>query len=384
MARPLSDGLAMRVPQFQRRPPRIDLLAACLAAGIERQGPYRRIAEMLSAPTMDYERFAGLAGRHLVTPMLGGCLTEPDLRPRAPVDFVRYLDVMYEQNRLRNADLRRQLAEIAGRLNQIDIEPLLLKGAIRLVDGLYPSLGWRFMRDLDLLVAPERLTDAVACLQALGYRFTESLPDWPEHHRHLPPLYREGEGAVVELHTELLSRHRELCPAKTARAGSTPVDLDGVTVRIPKTADQLAHLLGHDLSDGFLRRSAMLRLGSLFEIALLCRCTSALADVLARCEEKDVSAGARRVLGLAARFFPDQIGTLPGNTIGTRLRIHGLSALERLDENGRWRRFVWFARLRCSKLLRLPAERRHMASQLLSTDYYHRCSSRFRRLWISD
>ena len=37
-------------------------------------------------------------------------------------------------------------------LNEIDIVPVALKGAIRLVDGLWPDPALRFMHDLDLLV----------------------------------------------------------------------------------------------------------------------------------------------------------------------------------------------------------------------------------------
>ncbi len=369
---------------FQHQPARIELLAACLAAGIELNGLPESMVAMLVDPDMDYNRFAELAGRHLVTPMLAGCLADPNFRSKLPEDFTRYLDVMHEQNRLRNVDLRRQLAELARHLNPMGIEPLLLKGAICLTGHLYPSLGWRFMRDLDILIAPQRLADTVACLQALGYRFTESLSDWPEQHRHLPPLYREGEGAVVELHTELLARHRALCPASDVFARSKPVSLDAAAVRIPSAADQLAHLLGHDLTDNFLRRSAMLSLRSLVEVSLLCRDDTALTDVLVRCRQAGVQIKAMSILGLAAKYFPRQLGALPGDTLGMRLRIRGLSALERLDENGRWRRFVWFARLRCSKLLRLPRERRHVAARLLSPYYYRRCSKRMRRLWISD
>lgn len=373
----------------QHAPSRLDLLCACLTAGtgrpgIERTGLDPALARCLASPTLDHGRLAHLAGRHLVTPMLAGCLDDPGLRQDLPKDFVRYLDFIGKQNRLRNDGLRQQLTEMAGSLNQAGIEPVLLKGAIRLVDGLYPHAGWRFMRDLDILVAEERLPDAVACLEASGHRFTQPEADWPAHHRHLPPQYRDGDGAVVELHTVVLSGYRELCLENDVIARSKPVDLGAATVRIPDEADQLAHLIGHDLTDGYLRRSSLLQLRSVLETALLCQNGSTAAAVLARCSNNEAAAAVRVVLGLAASFFPALTGPVAVDRLGERLRIRRLAAMERLDENGRARRFLWFTRMRGSKLLTIPSERRHLAAHLLSADYYLRCLRRLRRLWASD
>lgn len=338
---------------------------------------------MLSSTTMDYERFAELAGRHLVTPMLAGCLAAPALRRKVSGDFVRYVDVLHQQNRRRNADLRGQLAEIATHLNPIGVEPLLLKGGARLVDDLYPDLGWRFMRDLDILAPRDRLDDAVACLQGLGYRFTGEEENWSDRHRHIPPLYRDGVGAVVELHTSLLSRHHHLCPADDVLRRAAPVDLEGATVRVPARVDQLAHLIGHDLADELLRYSSTLPLRSLFETALLCHDRTAVDEVLERCGGPRVRAKVETVIGLAANLFPQPAASMPVAGFGTRLRVRRLGMIERLDERGRLRRFLWFARLRLAKLLRRPDERRYMMAQLGSLYYYRRCCQRVRRLWAN-
>ena len=371
-------------PLPRRRSSGIDLLSACLRAGVQGERLDEKVACLLAGPAMGAQRFAQLAGRHLVTPMLEGNLSDPGFRDRLPADFLRYVTLMHERNRERNRSLRQQLKEIAAILNPIGVEPLLLKGGVRLVDDLYPCIGWRFMRDLDIMVARDRLAEARACLEGRGYRFTARGADWPEQHHHLPPLFRAGASAVIELHGALLSRHRELCPEADALARSTPVDLDGTTVRIPTAADQLAHLIGHDLTDGYLHHSSMLHLRSLFEAALLCRDRSAPQAVLARSKGGGATSGVRVALGLAARFFPDEVGALPDDSLGVRLRIHRLGALERIDESGRLRRFLWFSRLRLSKLLRRPDERRHLISQLFSPGYYQRCARRLHRLWVSD
>jgi hypothetical protein len=54
------------------------------------------------------------------------------------------------------------------------IPTVVLKGAA-LALTLYPSIGLRPMGDIDLLVPQNRLAEAVACLQALGY--VEPIPD---------------------------------------------------------------------------------------------------------------------------------------------------------------------------------------------------------------
>lgn len=340
-------------------------------------------AAALTDPSTDLLGIARLAGRHCITPMLAPGIADPDLRQRLPEDFLLYLDFVQSENRQRNAALRSQLAEIASYLNRIGIEPVLLKGATRLVDGLYRDPGWRFMRDLDLLVERERLSDAQGQLASHGYHPTEKAVDWPAGHKHLPPLYRDGDGAVVEIHGELLSQRQELCPARDVLVRSRLIDLDGARVRIPDPVDQLALLLGHDRFDEYLRLSGMFLLRSMFEVALLCRDEGAVAGLLARAADADLARWARVRLTIAAKLFPEY-GRPPADTsLGERIRAHTLLAMERFDENGRWRRLLWFARLRSGKLLRSRAERAYLAANILSLDYGRRSMQRLRQLWVS-
>jgi Uncharacterised nucleotidyltransferase len=340
-------------------------------------------AAALADPSADLVGLARLAGRHLVTPMLAACITDSQLRGRMPDDFTLYLEFIHTENTRRNRALRRQLREVAAWLNATGIEPVLLKGAIRLVDGLYRDPGWRFMRDLDVLVARERLSDAVACLRSVGYGFTDKAAGWAEEHKHLPALARDGEAAVVEIHADLLSDRRELCPAEQVLLRSRPIDLDGAWVRVPDTADQLAHLIAHDRFDGYLRRSGMFLLRSVFETALLCRDERAPGQLLSRAATTSLARCARIRLDLAARLFPDYVSPTPDADLGKRLKAGALIAMERFDESGRLRRLVWFGRLRLGKLLRSPAERKHIRANVLSPAYHRRSAERLRCLWTS-
>jgi hypothetical protein len=87
-------------------------------------------------------------------------------------------------------------------------------------------------------------------------------------------------------------------------------------------------------------------------------------------------------LGLAAHLFPDCVGFLDFRP-SERLQVRALIAMERFDENGRWRRLVWFARLRTGKLLTSREAREQLAANVLSLEYRQRGAARLRRLWAS-
>ncbi len=362
----------------------LPLLCRWLAAAHERRRLDAASVAALLDPAADLVGLARLAGRHYVTPMLAACIADPELRRRLPDDFALYLEFIHAENRRRNQALRVQLREIAGCLNEIGIEPVVLKGAIRLVDGLYSDLGWRFMRDLDLLIARERLVDAVARLAAVGYSFTPAAADQPAQHRHVPPLARVDDVAVVELHSDLLPQRQEFCRAEDVLAGAQAVDLDGARVRVPHAIHQLAHLIGHDRFDPDLHLSGMFLLRSVFETALLCRDQVVVGRLLARAARAGLEGCVRVRLGLAARLFPDHVAHRAGDDLLARLQVPALIAIERLDETARWRRLVGLGRVRAGRLLTSPVERAHLVSNMLSLDYWRSSMGRVHRVWAGD
>lgn len=361
----------------------LELLCACLSAGQRGESLDTASATTLADPSTDLVAFARLAGRHLVTPMLAASIADPELRQRLPEDFSLYLEFVHAENNRRNDALRCQLGQAAACLNEIDIEPLLLKGAVRLVDGLYPDPGWRFMHDLDLLVPRDRLSEAVACLASLGYRFREDAATWPPHHKHLPPLSCAGATAVVEIHSDLLDL-REILPAEHVLARSRLFDLDGAQVRVPDSADQLGHLLGHDRFDGNLHRSALFLLRSVFETALLCQDERSLGQLLARCAGTPLARYARVRIALAARLFPDCCARPLDAGLDHSLLARVLISLEELDQNVRLRRLFGYGRLQLSNLLGSAAWRKQFATNIRSPDYRHYCVQRLRHLWSGD
>ena len=110
------------------------------------------LAAAVANPRQPWPRLARLSGVHLLTPAVGAALEELGLAGSIPPDLSDYFAAMRSAGEERNGDLRADLFRIVAILNEAGVEPILLKGALRLVDGLFPDDSWRFMHDLDLLV----------------------------------------------------------------------------------------------------------------------------------------------------------------------------------------------------------------------------------------
>ncbi|MGI9508909.1 MAG: nucleotidyltransferase family protein [Geminicoccaceae bacterium] len=293
--------------------------------------------------------FARLADRHLVTPMLARYVTRPDVRRQLPEEFGFYVEFFHRQNRERNERLKRELLRVVTYLNGIGVEPLLLKGAIRLVDDLYPDLGWRFLRDLDLLVPADQVSQVADCLTSFGYRFTIDADYYGDDHRHLPPLKRDDADTVVEIHTELL-RAPALLSADSVLCRSHQVKLGDVLCRVPDRGDQLRHLIGHDRFDDELYRCGAFLLRSIFEIALICRDESSLEQLLSRCSGTGLARYADVWLALTTQLFPGYVAMPLAIKRNRRLMAQALLRVEQVDEAARMRRFVSYGWIQLERL----------------------------------
>ncbi len=192
----------------------------------------------------DWPALIRLSGTHLVTPAFGLALGQLGLLPDLDPELRTYFDAMGEAARARELRLRRDLGEIVRTLGSADVPVLLLKGSIRLLDGLYPAAGWRFMHDLDLLVPEERIVAAQQALERDGWRAIAT--DHGPSATHLPRMkHPEGE-AVLELHHRVAPpRFASLLETSSLFARSLRGTCDGRPVRLPTPEDQLIHLVLH-------------------------------------------------------------------------------------------------------------------------------------------
>lgn len=263
------------------------------------------LAATVADSRLPWPRFARLSGVHLLTPALGACLEELGLAGPLPPDLRDYLAAMRAAGEERNRELRADLRRIVAVLNGAGIEPVLLKGALRLVDGLFPGDAWRFMHDLDLLVPAAAVDGARRALDAL--RWTEKPAGDGEDGRHALVLVRPDGLSRLELHDEPLEGPwRPLLDAAGVLARARPRTEGGIAFREPAPADQLAHLVLHAQLQHAHLSTGRLLLRDLAELALLVRRHGAatLAEVRGRLHRHGAGTAVDHALLLAAACLP--------------------------------------------------------------------------------
>jgi Uncharacterised nucleotidyltransferase len=213
-----------------------DVVARILAEGVHRGEASDELRAAMRSTKVAWERVVGIASGHFVLPAMAAALKDLSLLKDLEDELAAFLEAVHAANLERNVELRAELAAAVKVLHRAGIEPVLLKGAIRLLDELYPDDGWRMLRDLDLLVPKAALADAVRAFEAAGYA--------PGEHG---AFRRETGLCKIELHDELFagSRQERLLRAANLRNGSRPWAFAGATVRIPSLEHQLVHLIGH-------------------------------------------------------------------------------------------------------------------------------------------
>jgi hypothetical protein len=131
--------------------------------------------------------------------------------PQAPLSLETRtrLETQNRFHAYRWEEIRECLELVLECLHEEKIPAILLKG-ISFIGDVYHLPRLRPMRDLDLLVEPQRVEAARAALLRAG--FTPSTE--PEHiyegHHHLPPVFHPTTGVCVEVHHHPLNRRAQL------------------------------------------------------------------------------------------------------------------------------------------------------------------------------
>ena len=201
-------------------PPETSFLLRVMAAGLGG-------AALPSAPPpeLDWPRFLLAVRHHRVTPLMG-----PVLAAEAPVpEAVRAeLTELRRKTALRMLLLGNETVRAISGLESAGIEAVALKGPALSVQ-IYGDPWRRLSRDIDLLVRPEALAGAMACLRRLGYGETgamvsRDLNGITLRHSHRP--------FPIELHLQLADDDR-MFPCARLRPFETavPVNIGGAVVR---------------------------------------------------------------------------------------------------------------------------------------------------------
>jgi Uncharacterised nucleotidyltransferase len=193
-------------------------------------------------PGWSWERLFQRATEEAVLPALAGAVTD-GLDMSATREVSDVLTAILSLNRERNQRIWRDLRTTVQLLNEVGVEPVLLKGAAYLAAGVYSDLGTRYLLDLDLLVPERQLNMAFQRLVENGYLYDQA-DQFGRFRHHYPPLRRAS--VPIELHYKLgLGPCVSILPAKEVVENAAPIELDGFRVRLPSPTHLVTHLVMH-------------------------------------------------------------------------------------------------------------------------------------------
>ena len=214
--------------------------------------------ERLDIPSgIDWTEIIAQAGAHWVTPMMAPALVS---HAEVPSDVREYLAAVQTLTVQRASMQRSQIAEVTAALRRAGVQPVLLKGAAALAQGLAPVPGAQLMADIDVLVDDAKMEQSRNALTACGYRqhkqraplvrdvASERSPDLAlDHERHHDPPFLPGAtGVSVELHRALFEpAFRALLPAHDALRRATPVSVSEMEFSVLAPTDRAVHYVVH-------------------------------------------------------------------------------------------------------------------------------------------
>lgn len=132
------------------------------------------IYQLMDTP-INWDEVLSLSLKHRIAPLLYHHLTTSIVPSKLPQSIMPSLKEIYTQNFNRNKQLYDELHEITSAFHEADVEALVLKGPI-LARLIYPSIGVRCMKDIDLVIKEEHWQRIKECFFSLGYDLPKTLP----------------------------------------------------------------------------------------------------------------------------------------------------------------------------------------------------------------
>lgn len=195
------------------------------------------------------DRFAAMAARHRVLPLLHRHLARLDL----PADLTEHVRRQGEASRLEALLAARELVRALAVLRAAGVSVLVVKG-LALAQVAYGDLAARGTGDLDLLVAPKDVGAAFEALREGGWRAGDGpLPGDGRPWRYgLRVGYERclvGDRSVVDLHWRLDPTHGALPSFTPLWERGRTVLIAGTPVRTLGGWDTLMHSCSHAAKD---------------------------------------------------------------------------------------------------------------------------------------
>ena len=198
---------------------------------------------------------------------VGWALAALDLRGVAPPDVDQLAADAYDEARRQCVQQAADLERIGVEFAAAGIKVIALKGSALLVGNVSPSLGIRWMNDVDVLVPEAQLEPAEWVLESLD--FLRSAP----RDASVPEVFRPYHGTFIGPSAQTVELHWRLGPARWGEgwevdgwfARAEPASVPGVL--LPSAMDLFWHFLVHDArnhawSSGSLRAALDLTLAA--------------------------------------------------------------------------------------------------------------------------
>jgi hypothetical protein len=202
-----------------------------------------------AAAGVDWPRFVRLTARHRIFGLVHDGLTraQPDLPPEITRQIRAQAESLVRQDLAKAAECLR-LQQMFGKAG---VPILFVKGAA-LALLAFGNLGLRSSQDIDLLVLPDALPEAIALLTAAGYKRYNPQPDIGDDLlRLLTPLCKDfgfvhpSTGIVIELHWRLFLNPHAMIEASLLESSRMVRLSAGAELRTLGEEDLFAYLCAH-------------------------------------------------------------------------------------------------------------------------------------------
>jgi Uncharacterised nucleotidyltransferase len=176
------------------------------------------------------------------------------------------LQAQYAANVVALSRMSDQLRDGLDALNRSGMQPVVLKGALAVLEG-GPVLPARMMTDIDLLVAEEEFDRACDALRQIGYAVARGTG---ASGRSASVARRPDLGAPIDLHHSLgTGAVSRALPAQAVLGRASERQDDGLSYRAMDPADQLAHAVVHSQWKDKAHRTGAIAVRQLYNFALL-------------------------------------------------------------------------------------------------------------------
>jgi hypothetical protein len=299
-----------------------------------------------AAREISWQLLIEIASFHYVTPALARCFEN---EPRVPDDVCEYFAAAAALNAERNEKMLAGLARVAGLLNAVAIEPMLLKGAALLAERIYPDPSMRLLGDIDILIPADRTGEALAALNAGGFTMKPAGVVPPPAHHHLQMLHDPDTGMGIELHTDVISSSADAVIATAWFCEhARPSLFCGQRILLPEASRNAGHIIFHSQIFHGRHDANQVQLRHLLDLALLrARRENAIDwDML---DHRFTAAGIRHVLASYLGFAETLFGQTPPKALQAPAEF-GIVAMRRAESRDGFHLQIDSLRDRCDEL----------------------------------